>query len=82
MTITLDDEKDEKLVYLLDDVVNTLANCKLQTANCKLQTANCKLLHRRTSNNVGSTVTSVLIKQVKRAITDLGYDPTTLQPMS
>jgi hypothetical protein len=75
MTITLDDEKDEKLVYLLDDVVNTLANCKLQTANCKL-------LHRRTSNNVGSTVTSVLIKQVKRAITDLGYDPTTLQPMS
>jgi hypothetical protein len=33
MTITLDDEKDEKLVYLLDDVVNTLANCKLQTAN-------------------------------------------------
>ena len=68
MTIALDDEKDEKLVYLLDDVVNTLANYKS--------------LQQRTSDNVGSMVTSVLIKQVKRAITDLGYDPTTLHPMN
>lgn len=68
MTITLDDEKHEKLVYLLDDVVNALSNYKL--------------LQRRTSDTVGAMVTSVLIKQAKRAITDLGYDPTTLLPMN
>ena len=57
MTITIDDEKHENFVYLLDDVVNALANYKS--------------LQRRTSDTVGSMLTSVLIEQVKTAIRDL-----------
>ena len=66
MTIALDDEKHEKLVYLLDDVANALSNYKS--------------LQRKTSDTFGSMLTSELITEVKTAITDLGYDPRTLHP--
>ena len=66
MTVTLNDEKHVEVVYLLDEVVNALANYRS--------------LQRRTSDNFGSMLTSELIEKVKVAISDLGYDPRTLFP--
>lgn len=66
MTITLNDEKHKEVVYLLDDVINSLANYKS--------------LQRRTSDNFGAKLTSELIAEVRTVISDLRYDSRTLLP--